>query len=456
MSSGTVYVVHCIDTEGPLHESIEATFERMRDMFGLDLEPSAVTLQRLQAGDYPLGGLEDEVRRFVDPRLLSYNDTWEKIDEMLDDCMSSSFRRDTVDSDGEGWVYNWFCVDHVDYEVNPRRRDIGYHNVFDHYQSVMAETGSLMDGLHFHYHPHNFRREAHRCATRWWGTSDTLDQSLSRRVIDRQWFPAVNRPGFHAIRPDSHWFLEQYIPFDYSNQAVSALSADGAVQSGDHAGRYGDWRRAPASWAPYHPSHDDYQNEGDCRRWVCRCLNVGTRLRLLSPADVRQAFMEAREGLPVILAFTDHDHRDIRPDVHTVREYLKMVSTEFPDVRFAFSEAVAAMRGALALSPELPCSLDMNLRESADGSHVLSVATDTPTFGPQPWLAFKTNAGNYYHDNFDIDTPFRQWEYVFDPDTFPIRAIEKIGVGAANSYGVTTVSLLDPSSGQALRRVWNA
>ena len=38
-------------------------------------------------------------------------------------------------------------------------------------------------------------------------------------MIDRQWFPAAHRPGFHVIRPDSHWFLEQFVPFDYSSQA---------------------------------------------------------------------------------------------------------------------------------------------------------------------------------------------------------------------------------------------
>ena len=34
-------------------------------------------------------------------------------------------------------------------------------------------------------------------------------------------FPRRIVPGFHVIRPDSHWFLEQHIPFDFSNQAVA-------------------------------------------------------------------------------------------------------------------------------------------------------------------------------------------------------------------------------------------
>ena len=300
---------------------MEATFERLRDIFKLDLEPSSETLRRLQAGEIDLGGIEAAVQKVVDPHLLAYNDTWDKVDAMLADCLSPAFRDRVRDSAGGGWVYNWFCVDHVDYEVNPRRRDMGYHNVFDHYRTILKETGSEQDGLHFHYHPHSFLKEAHRCATHWWASSDSLYQVLSRRVIDRQWFPAANRPGFHVIRPDSHWFLEQYIPFDFSSQAMLPDEQD-AGQADIEGGRLGDWRRAPADWQPYHPAPDDYQVPGSCRRWIARCLNIGTRYRLLTERDVRQAFQEAREGKPVVLAVTNHDFRDMRPDIESVRSVL--------------------------------------------------------------------------------------------------------------------------------------
>ena len=35
--------------------------------------------------------------------------------------------------------FNWHCLDHVGYEINPRRRDMGYHNIFDHYQQIVKE-----------------------------------------------------------------------------------------------------------------------------------------------------------------------------------------------------------------------------------------------------------------------------------------------------------------------------
>jgi hypothetical protein len=432
---------------------VEATFERLHGIFHLDLQPSADLLRRLQAGSVDLGGLESAVQKVLDPQLLAYNDTWDKVDAMLADALSPAFRGRVRDTRGNGWVYNWFCVDHVDYDVNPRRRDIGYHNVFDHYAGVLRDTASPQDGLHFHYHPHPFNREAHRCATHWWSASDSLGQIFCRRIIDRLWFPAAHRPGFHVTRPDSHWLLEQHLPFDFANQSAADVQED-AAQFGLGDGRYGDWRRAPRTWEPYHPAHDDYQVPGDCRRWIARCLNVGTRYRLLTERDVRQAFSEARDERPVVLAITNHDFRDLRVDVNVTRELIARVAEDYPDVPFAFSEALDAMRSALRLESRPACSLEMSITRVGD-SHVLRIETETPAFGQQPWLAIRTVAGTYHHDNLDIHQPFRSWQYVFDGDTFPLAALDKVGVAASNAYGLTTVAVLDAASGRVSRRTWN-
>jgi len=452
--SKAVYIVHCIDTEGPLHESVDATFERLREIFHIDLPASQDLLRRLQAGEVELGGLEAAVQKVVDPHLLAYNDTWDKVDAMLDKLMSEPYRTQLRDSAGNGWVYNWFCVDHVDYDLNPRRRDIGYHNVFEHYQLQIRETSSTQDGLHFHYHPHSFRRDAHRCATHWWSSSNSLHQVISRRIIDHHWFPAAHRPGFHVIRPDSHWFLEQHIPFDFSNQAMVTANDDGA-QFGLTGGRFGDWRRAPATWEPYHPSADDYQIGGDCRRWIARCLNVGTRYRLINERDIRQAFSEAAEGNPVVLAITNHDFRDMGADIDAFRELLAKVAADFPHVPFHFSEAVAAMRAALDLSPLPACELDLTIHPVDDRTHVLKVNSTASTFGPQPWLALKTVDGIYHFDNFDIDLPFHQWQYVFDEETFPLSAVQSIGVAANNAFGATTVAVINAATQEIVRQHWN-
>ena len=43
-----LYIAYCIDTEGPLHESLNATFQRLNDIFGVELEATKENLSRLQ------------------------------------------------------------------------------------------------------------------------------------------------------------------------------------------------------------------------------------------------------------------------------------------------------------------------------------------------------------------------------------------------------------------------
>ena len=443
----TLYVVHSIDTEGPLYESLSETFARLKAIFSVEIEPSKENLVKLQNGEIELGGLETAVQKVVVPNLISYLDTWDKIDAMLDNILSQEYRKTYPDSLGNGWIYNWHCLDHVKYDTNPRRRDIGFHNVFDHYSEKLKASRSDQDGLHFHFHPrHPINNNASISATHWFAHSSHLFEILARRIIDRQWFPCVNRPGFHVNRPDSHWFMEQYIPFDYSNQAIE-LSDEDNSQNDLSNGRFGDWRNAPMSWTPFHPSHDDYQKPGGCRRWIAKCLNIGTRLRLLSEEDIRDAFRECDNGSPAILAFTNHDFRDIRDDIANTHALINQVASEFPEVRFEYAEAVDAFRNTMNLDPMPRCELDVYLEKTKSG-HRLRIQSNESTFGPQPFFCFKTRANHYIHDNLDFQKSFSEWTYTFDEQTMPIETLEMIGLGVNNGYGITTVVNIDPETGK--------
>jgi hypothetical protein len=91
----------------------------------------------------------------------------------------------------------------------------------------------------------------------------------------------------------------------------------------------------------------------------------------------------------------------------------------------------------------------------SDSTHILTAESKVASFGPQPWLALKTVDGTYHFDNFDIDTPFHDWRYVFDEETFPLHALEAIGVAANNAFGATTVAVMDPATGNVRKRNWN-
>ncbi len=241
-----VYIAHCIDTEGPLKEDINATFERLDEIFGIKLKPSYETLKQLKNKEINLDGIEEEVATVVSDKLLEYNDTWTPLDEMLEDLLSKKFRNRLLDSYGNSWIYNWHCMDHVGFSENPRHRDMGFHNIFDHYVDMLDRTNSKKDGLHFHHHPVPFTKEAHHPATHFFSHTPIIYEIISRKIIERQWFPSVNRPGFHSTRPDSHWFLEQFIPFDIANQKTEEDYSNFKDLAN---GRFGDWRRSSGSFS---------------------------------------------------------------------------------------------------------------------------------------------------------------------------------------------------------------
>ncbi len=428
-----LYVVHCIDTEGPLNESLSATFERLQSIFNIELEPTLENLQRIQNLQIDLGGQEEAVAKCFSPELLKYNRSWGDIDVMLSELLSAKFRLQQPDDFGGGWVYSWHCMDHVGLSDNPRRKDFGYGNIFSHYKEKLRGLGSAGDEINWHFHPLSLVRKPLHAATSYVNSFDVLTQILCRRVLDEGWFPVVNRPGFHAERPDSHAFLEQWLPFDYANQ-----SGAGIVNQPDLSfGRFGDWDRASRSWRGYQPHHDDYQQVGLCRRRIFRCLNVGTRFRALTEHHVREAFSEADASGAAILAFADHDYRDMRPDVDVVRALLKSVRADYQEVKIKYAGAEAAAVALLGFEQKPKLELMIRL----DFNRLIVEVSRGEVFGPQPFLAIKTREGLYFHDNLDVITPRQKWAYTLDDQTIPLEEVLKLGVGSAGAHGGYSVAV---------------
>lgn len=450
--SNYVYIVHCIDTEGPLYESLEATFERVKDTFGIELEPSYDTLQKLQRKELELSGKEDAIAKMVKPENLDYNDNWEKIDQMLDEITSDNFRNKVIDSFGGGWVYNWFCVDHVGYNgQNPRRRDLGFHNIFDHYRNYNRRNKLDSDSIQWHFHPVAIQADAHRSGTNY--VSSALPfEILARKIIDRNWFPSAYRPGFHTERPDSHWFLEQWIPFDYANQSMRHGTTD---QPDLQFGRFGNWSRATKEWELYHPDHDDYQIAGNCRRWIARCLNFGTRANEITMADIEDGFKRAQLGQPALLSVTNHDHRDMKSQIDWLREMIRSVAEKYPTVKFKFCSANEAMRKTIGIKKlqDIRFEVKIEQKEEIDSATVLMKAK-TDIFGPQPFFAIKTRSNKYLWQNLDF-VEKNVWSYTFDFNTIGLNAVEKIGIAANTAEGLSEVIVIDPHTKEQIRNVLN-
>ena len=104
-------------------------------------------LKKIQNQMIDFGPYTNSISQSFSEHLLAYNDTWDKIDIMLDKIMSQEFRNRFQDSNGNGIIYNWHCLDNVGFITNERRRDIGFGNVFVHYQNKIKEH-KVLKGLH--------------------------------------------------------------------------------------------------------------------------------------------------------------------------------------------------------------------------------------------------------------------------------------------------------------------
>ncbi len=450
MPDKTVYVVHAVDTEGPLYVDLEAKFETLEELLGVGgLEHTQENLDAILSGDVDFGEKTNIARAVMSSHRNNYMDSWEKLGGMLDVAMSPEVRCNILDSAGRGYVFNWFCLDHIGYEVNPRRREIGFHKVHDYYaarieaQESTREDRWQKDGLHWHFHPMSTYKEAHRCATSVLNSPHIIE-TLARRILERCYFPSSVRCGFQTERPDTHWFLEQYIPFDFTNTATED-SSELEVMSDLAGGRFGDWRRAPADWQVYQPSHDDYQVQGSCRRYIARALNILSRFANINEHEVEKAFARADEGMPTLLAIATHDYRDLKPEMEALTDLLVTISKRYPSVRFEFSEARDAMR-SVAHSGSTPEPFELEIVPNFNSDGVLQgikIATlSGQVFGPQPFLAIETRAGRLIHDNLDLGITPGQWHYVFDHETVLPEDCAAVGVGAADRFGNTSVKVI--------------
>lgn len=424
-----VYLVYCVDTEGPLNESPSDNLQRIFTITGKKFLNHNLLNNFLKSNKNLL--LKKEINKIIQPNLLNYNNNTSDIKKMLDIILSKEFRLNYKDSKLNDIIYNWFIMDHYGFQSNPRKRVLGLNKIWEIYNEsyIRNQIKNIKDGFHFHYHPIPFSKSAHHSSTNYLSFQPKIFEILSHKIIENYWFPSVFRPGFHSIRPDSHWFLESYIPFDLSNQFYEKKESG---QKDLSNGRFGYWEKAPKQWFPYHPDHDDYQKIGNCRRWITRCLNIGTRHKIINIEHFDQAVHDAKNFGSSILAFTNHDFRDIKADLEYVQNLINISKKKYKEVNFIWSEAQNAFQKTLKLKKQT------NKFRITKYKNTITIKSSNKTFGPQPFFALKVN-NKYYHDNLDIIEPFYKWNYTFDENNFDLDKIEKIGIASNDIFGNTSV-----------------
>ena len=154
---------------------------------------------------------------------------------------------------------------------------MGNHAIFDYYNTCVNEFQKYGDSVQWHFHPMSTYNDAHRCATSYFRSRE-IYEILARKIIERNFFPSAFRAGFQAERPDSNWFLEQFIPFDITNMAI---------KNKKHFDRYTDFKKmADQVIGEMHLMIGVFiilimmiiNMEGNCRRWIGRALNIMNRI----------------------------------------------------------------------------------------------------------------------------------------------------------------------------------
>jgi len=440
-----VHIVHHVDTEGPLCEPLSELFDRIEKTLHLPvgLVPTRENLRLLQSPAYvfrdpPTDAL---LKKIIAPHLLQFKTSWCEVEEMLDRILSPEYRGRFQDSFGGAWIYNWHALDHVGFDANPRRRSMGYLNVFNFYQDKLRATRSTQDLLQWHFHPVPFNRAAHISATSYLNSYHELSQVMSRRLLDANWFPVVNRAGFHTVRPDSNWWLEQWLPFDASSQA---METEGEAYADNVNGRFGDWRGAPHDWSLYHPDLYDWRKPGVLKRTIARCLNMNTRFRNITETEFEKAFCLAHSsGKDVYVGFTNHDFREMSVEMEMVYAQLQRAAAKFPDIPFKFNNSIAAFQACLGYAPEKVSGDALDFCLERNGPTLEVRVLRGALFGPQPFLAMKTRTGGYHTDNFDFGPPGSSAHYyTLDALTFEPEQLSEVAVAANDRYGNTCIRRL--------------
>lgn len=441
LGNATVHIVHHVDTEGPLYEDISATFNRIESILDIkiDLEHTKENLERLKTGF-----ISEQSARIA--RLAEFKGSWNAVEEMLGRILLPEFRNKISDSFGSGWVYNWHIMDHAGFIANPRKRDLGYLKVFERYEKLLEISNSKQDEMHWHFHPVSLFKEAHSCGTCYENSYDEIHQIITRRLIEKNWFPVVNRPGFHTERPDSNFFLEQYIPFDAANQSLYNTNNKTEISQTDNRyGRFGDWEGAPSDWSLYHPDLYDWRKSGNLNRVISRVLNMNSRFRNIDKDEIIKAFEKAQnENIHVYLGITNHDFREMSDEINEFRELLIKVAKKYPKVNFKFNGALDAFRKALGYKEKEIKENAINFDIKWIESNVLKVEIlNGEPFGPQPYLALKTKNKKYLHDNFDFGKFKKEYFYTFDNHTVYLKDLESLAVASNDKYGNTCIKRIN-------------
>ncbi|MDD5145719.1 MAG: hypothetical protein PHF44_02665 [Candidatus Pacebacteria bacterium] len=383
---GTVFVVFAMDTEGPV------TDKKNKNLLG----------------------------------------SWGKVDFAMGKLFDRKFRNQYKDSFGGAFKISWFFLNWTGFKTNPVKRDFGYHKIQDHYIKKWGDKiRQYGDGIYWHYHHPSKNGVGNEWNIDWFSNNEYFN-ILNRMVIDRKYFPSVFRAGGTIENNDSSLWLEQWIPFDYSSRASKNINWQKKEADGRLLKEVCDWTEAPRKWGFYNPSSKNYQKEGCLKRKIFRCLDFNSSVHSIQDSEIGEAFLEAEKGKDVVLAFFDHDFRDIAKNIAFLFfPKLKKIASMHPKIKFKYENAKNAATSIINENKKEKINFKVKILNLK-----LIISSNSEIFGSQPYLAIKFGENNYKHYSLDVIGK-NIWQHALE---YPKKKII-FGIAANNNLGENKVLL---------------
>lgn len=370
-------------------------------------------------------------------------DSWDKVDEVMHFIATEDFRAKYRDYSGNNLKLSYFIMDWTGFTENPVGRDMGYGSIYEHYNKLFASLppDDYCIGWHYH-HPPAGGKWLNGGWNRRWDENNEYENQINHMILDRGLFPVIYRAGGTIENNEQSRWLEEWIPFDFSSRAPEPTigyymrNFKSFIRKGFKVPLW-DWSTAPSDWRTYHPSKDDYRLEGGMKRIIFRCLDICSGGYKIGKKDIISAFRKARDNGIAFFSFFTHDfYKSVPEDIMTVLSMIKDISGSFPDIEYRYETALGAARKAVPgiQDDSRKTALEIKIRPIKDR---ISIELNRDIYSKQPWVAVKDLSGKYRRIEASRAENFL-WSA--DMDT---ASVKTIGVAASDSCGEYIVKRLN-------------
>ena len=331
---------------------------------------------------------------------------------MVSNITSREFRLKYKDHIGAGLAFSWYIIDYVGYKNNPRKKSLGFHSVLDQTLKSVKNNSNDTFGWHFHTVPKNQNALEYNHT---WTNNDWHEQSICRRLLEKKTFSPIFRAGGNIERNDLSFWLENFIPFDFS--CLSYRKGKNIYKSAGMS----DWRFAPSDWSYYNPDIYDYRKKGKMNRTIFRSLDLDTNSYSIDKNDIESAFKRSLKT-NTVLSVSTHDRRNIVPEIEKFMKIFLPIADKYKDkVLWKNMNSLESAKKILNLKSR---KQKFTLKKI---KNVIFIKSKYELFGPIPFIALKEK-NLFYRANPTIEGK-NLWAIKLN------NGVDQIGVAGSDKHG---------------------